>query len=88
MFNMRERKTDRILGIPSADTDVRVLPEALAKIAKARLKTETETLEAVRQLAFREGRQHLKAASVGSTIHLDGGNGCFAAERQGRAWAV
>jgi arylsulfatase A-like enzyme len=76
----------RILGIkPPQKMDGRILSEAMVNgdPVTARLKPETKTTEAIKDLPTGMWRQSLKISRVGSTIYLDEGNGAF--ERKNRS---
>ncbi len=65
-----------ILGVsPSTPMDGRVLTEAMVGSADAAVKPERQTLEASRDLGFRQWHQYLKLSRVGSVVYYDEGNG-------------
>jgi predicted AlkP superfamily pyrophosphatase or phosphodiesterase len=67
----------RILGIAPPQMDGRILSEAMAGVAGAKPKAETETMEATNDFPIGKWRQYLKISRVGSTIYLDEGNGQY-----------
>src|SRR5205807_8069205 len=70
----------RILGIkPPEQLDGRILSEAMVKVDPSNTgpRSETKTIDAVRDFPSGTWRQTLKISRVGSTIYLDEGNGVF-----------
>jgi arylsulfatase A-like enzyme len=65
-----------ILGVaPSRPMDGRVLSEAMVENTDPAAKPEGQTLEAYRDLGFRQWHQYLKLSRVGSVVYYDEGNG-------------
>ena len=70
----------RILGIkPPEQLDGRILSEAMVKVDPSTTgpKSETKTIDAVKDFPSGTWRQSLRISRVGSTIYLDEGNGVF-----------
>src|SRR6266480_2536880 len=70
----------RILGIkPPQQLDGRILSEAMVKVDRSTTgpRSETKTIDAVRDFPSGTWRQTLKISRVGSTTYLDEGNGVF-----------
>jgi len=70
----------RILGIkPPEQLDGRILSEAMINVDPATTgpKSETKTIDAVKDFPSGTWRQSLRISRVGSTIYLDEGNGVF-----------
>jgi predicted AlkP superfamily pyrophosphatase or phosphodiesterase len=67
----------RVLGISPPQMDGRILSEAMVGGASAKLKAETETMEATNDFPIGKWRQYLKVSRVGATIYLDEGNGQY-----------
>src|SRR5437870_11561477 len=77
----------RILGIkPPEQLDGRILSEAMINVDPATTgpKSETKTIDAVKDFPSGTWRQSLRISRVGSTIYLDEGNGAFL-QKQGAA---
>jgi hypothetical protein len=55
--------------------DGRVLSEAMVESTDPAVKPEVQTLEASRDLGFRQWHQYLKLSRVGSVVYYDEGNG-------------
>ncbi|MDQ3315099.1 MAG: hypothetical protein M3505_10825, partial [Verrucomicrobiota bacterium] len=69
-----------ILGIDSGERlDGRVLTEAMVHRELPAPRTETERIEATRQLPSGLWRQHLQISRVRGTSYFDEGNGSFTA---------